>query len=814
MNFRSAAQNAKCQISAPLLSDIDPVWLLRLFTFIPAVLIILAGACAIWMYLFVLSLHPESKPQIQMAGLSADVRITRDANGIPAIVAERTEDLAPALGYAMAQDRLWQMDYLRRAGQGRLSEIFGSDYVEKDHLIRSLRVVCKWDITSDSVEQKWTEGFIHGINKYISLHANKLPVEFSLLEYRPEPFVPADIQSIILALSVESSQAFKIDPVITRLISKLGDKASLIFPKDETSPEPLILGDLTGIQTKGAIFAATRQQGHGIPGFRGGCLWSVGQNFSRSGRAISACSLFQDLAAPGFWYKARLFSPDYQLSGAFIPGIPAACAGMNKNMSWVCNPTMVDDADLFLEILDSNSPKSYWKIDRWKRIGTKTETYLVKGGSGVKKPIWITETGVIVSDPVNSRAFSLRWTGQDGSLFSTALFIINRATNNQEFTSGLRQLQTPCVNSVWASDDGSHGSQFAGKIPIRSSSSDGMCPMPAWTGVHDWQGFVAFEDLPSRKNPAEGFTSNCDERPGGSDFMIYTGAYWRNGAKNLRLTALLANSGAHSRESFQKIQNDIFSFTAARLAQTLLEHTVPKGSTENEAVAMLKTWDFQMSNDSAQPAIYALWRRAVSKALVSNHFGADIYQVISRNTELTNKAADKLLFDAIASADPQLTAILSEALAKGLADGVALFGPDMKKWKWGSAHTAEFRHPVAGKSRFLEDIYNVGPVALSGARDTINYTSWSIQRPFEVTEGVTLKEVYDLTNPPQEYGVSSLGSSAHFFSGNYKDQTAAWLSGRLFRYPLDASEVRKNSSGAVLLRPDPKRKPHMKAAAR
>ena len=213
-----------------LKKDIDPVWLMRIFTAIPVALILIAGVGALWIYFFVVSLLPDSEALVQTPGLIADVRVLRDQSGVPGIIGENEDDVAMVLGYVMAQDRLWQMDYLRKAGQGRLAEILGAEYLEGDHLMRTVRAGRLAEDARERLgerERRWLEKFVQGINKYISAHARKLPVEFSLLDYRPAPFSPQDVSSILAGLAWESSVAARVDPILTRLVARLGKDRAL-----------------------------------------------------------------------------------------------------------------------------------------------------------------------------------------------------------------------------------------------------------------------------------------------------------------------------------------------------------------------------------------------------------------------------------------------------------------------------------------------------------------------------------------------------------------------------------------------------------
>jgi len=787
---------------------------MRIFTAIPVVLILIAGAGTLWIYFFVVSLLPDSEALVETPGLIADVRVLRDQNGIPGIIGENEDDVAMVLGYVMAQDRLWQMDYLRKAGQGRLAEILGSDYLEGDHLMRTVRAGKSGEEAKERLgepERRWLEKFVKGINKYIFAHARKLPVEFSLLDYRPAPFSIDDVTSILAALAWESSIGARINPVFTRLISRLGkDRALQLFPTDPGATAAFVPTDLSRWDPKGILFP---RAGSGcifdrVPGFRGGCAWTVGQARSQSGNPMVACTFYQTLAAPGFWYRARLAAGDFHLSGTFIPGVPVAVAGTNDNLGWGCVPSLVDDADLFVERLDSDTPKSYWRVDRWRKIEEVTEKYRVKGNSVASRVIRMTETGPLVSEVDKGRALSLRWTGRDGLGLFPALYGLNRAHKGAEVKKSLRRLIAPCMNVAWADREADSGIQLAGRVPLRSPISDGIVPMPAWTGLHDWGGFIPFDELPSRTNPSEGYCVAADGRPGGKEYPFFVSCYWYDTDKSARIRELLEETHVHQQESLQRIQCDSFSPLARELVPILLNvlsGNDKKSRSEEEAARILEAWDFQMVGESAGAAAFGLFYQTLVEELFLEPLGESLYAEFTSYPPLPSRVVKRIFVENqtgwLENIKPEV--FLWNSFHKSIVRGQSLMGSDPKKWRWGKIHTTEFRHPIAMRSKFLEALYQVGPIPVSGSSDTINFAGWSQVHPFHVTAGTSLRQVIDMTQPPYVAGASPMGTSAHFFSTHYKDQTRTWMGGRSFRDPVETADIRKSGFNTVLFKPVP-----------
>lgn len=792
--------------------DLDHTQLIRIFTIIPAVLIVLAGAGAIWMYFFVLSLLPEGRSLVETPGLGSNVSVIRDGNGIPGIVGETQDDVALVLGYVMAQDRLWQMDYLRRAGQGRLAEVLGPNYLEGDHLQRTLTVVrrrneARFNLTD--LEINWLSKFVQGINRYISTHEGKLPVEFSILEYTPEFFAKEDVLSILDALAWDSSLALRIDPLMTSMLGRLGKERALeLFPNDPAASRPDVSSDLAGWEPTGPLFSnpAAGYTFSRVSGFRGGSGWAVGPRRSRSGKALTGCCMYQPQTAPGFWYRARLFAKDFQLSGAFIPGVPLVMAGSNQRLSWACISSPVDDADLYIERLDSDEAKGYFRIDRLMKTEEAHERYRVRGASSISRPILLTDLGPIVSDVNKSRALSLRWTGQHGLGLFSALFGGNRAADGNQLRSAMRALIAPCLNVVWADEQSDFGIQLAGRLPIRPPGSDGIVPLPAWTGTYDWMGFIPFKELPSETNPAPGIAVVADGRPGGPDYPFFVSCYWNGANRHGRIKELLDSSKEHSLESFSTIQTDTLSPVAARLAPILVsavEKSSQLDSAGSEALQILGGWDFQMNKESAGGAIFGLAYQSLVESTLKKPLGNELYSGYTSHPAIASRVIQKFFVDGKTGVTEKndSDSALVDSFRKGVERGKALIGDRPARWKWGEIHATMFRHPVSARSRFLEALYHVGPFPTSGSWDTINYSGWSMAHPFWVTDGVSLRQYTDMGQPPLVFAVSPLGSSAHFFSAHYKDQTSAWLTGRSLLDPLHLADISKEAGNTVIFKP-------------
>jgi penicillin amidase len=792
--------------------ELDPVWLLRIFTIIPVLLILLAGGGIIWMYFFVLAVLPDGQSQVVLPGLNREVRVWRDSSGVPGIIGENEEDVALVLGYVMAQDRLWQMDYLRRASQGRLAEILGREFLAGDQLIRTVSSSeAKFDRLDqlDERARKWLERFVQGTNAYMVAHAGKLPVEFSLLEYRPEPFSPHDVLRMFQAVAWASSSAPRVDALMTRILARIGtEKGRELLPRDPAAPHALVPSDLQGWKPEGLLFTGSHGRSNAlrVPALRGGCAWAVAGEKTRSGRPMLGCMVYQAMSAPGFWYRARLVAGDFHLSGAFVPGVPVAFIGSNERLAWGCVPAPVDDADLFIERLDSNAPKQYWKAGRWHSLREIQETYRVKGDSSVSSEVRLTDAGPLVSKIHKGLGMSLRWTGRDGLRFFPTFYALNRCRTGAEIRTAVKPLVAPSMHVVWADSEGGYGAQMTGAVPLRAPESDGIVPMPGWTGVHDWNGYIPFDELPSETNPRHGLAAVADGRPGGMDYSLFMSCYWNDAARTERIKELLGQEKDLRGEIFQKIQVDDVSPLAKKLAPRIvkaLREAQDRGQTGEKALEVLSSWDFRMSRKSPGAAVFALVYQSLVEGLFLEALGQDDYRDFTECPSLTTRAIRRIFLDGhtewLGSVPPER--FLVESFKEGVKKGKSLLGGNPAKWEWGAIHTVSFVHPAATRSRFLEMLYDVGPIGLAGSGDTINLAGWSAAHAFQVIDGVSLRNVSDMTHPPKLLGITPMGASAHFFSPHYKDQTAVWAKGRSLPDPIERTNIKLTGLSAVVFLP-------------
>ncbi len=786
--------------------ELDSDWLLRIFSILPIILVLFAGAATIWIYFLVLSLLPESQSVVETAGLRSEVKVVRDINGVPGIIAESEEDLAFVFGYTVAQDRLWQIDFLRRAGQGKLSEILGQDYLGYDFLQRALSGGnnLKEEIERlQPSEKNFIDHFVQGINRYISQNYSKLPIEFSLLEYKPDPFTIEDVQSIARAFAVGCSPSLRIDPVAAQVFGRIGNQGKTLFPSTAGNDSSIIPPELIGWESKSAFYGKQIALLPSLPKFFGGNVFLINAERSSTQKPIWASCVNQSLTAPDFYYRARLSAKNLFLNGEFIPGIPMPIAGNNGKLVWNCVPAYVDDADLFLERIDETG-KNFWRIDRWRKLEESRNEVLIKGSRPATIKINSTENGPIVTELNKSTVLSVRWTGREHMGLIGTLANMSRAQDAREFLHSMKTLTAPILKVVWSDDRGNAGIQVIGKIPIRRHDSNGIIPQPGWTGLHDWIGFLPVAMLPSTINPKTpvisipGYLSGFDDS-GLSHFHPVT-------EKSQFPFDTLFRSTDQSKESLQQNLQDCFSPMAMDLTPRIISglgNSQEITAAEKKAVNLLKPWNFQMTKDSAPAAIFGLFYDLLLEELFYELLGEQLFSEYIMEFPVADRAIHSIFKASEHSPEiaESLNTSIIRAFSKAVSRGTALAGSNPEKWKWGDFNRIKASHPISLKSGSLGRFYSVDAGSGSGFRDTIQL-SFGVKTPWNSQYNAsTLKMIVDNAAQTITYSVTPLGPSGIFFSNHYKDFLNTWLAGKLLKNPIDGVDLRKEALSQVVFKP-------------
>ncbi|MEO8558303.1 MAG: penicillin acylase family protein, partial [Rhodospirillales bacterium] len=733
-------------------------------------------------------------------GLTGPVQIVRDANAIPHIFAKNLEDAYFGLGFVHAQDRLWQMEVMRRVGAGRVSEILPADLIGTPFLDldKTMRVLAIYRHAEESVgalspqARGIVESYAKGVNAWIDTHKGALPPEFVVLQHTPEPWRPADslVWGKLMALTLDGN--WRGELLRARLLKAIGpEKLNDLFPQyPSDGPQTLSvvqqalrdlpldkIYDVTESRFTRKIMASNE--------------WVVGGARSDSGKPLLANDPHLGFEAPGLWYLARLVGPAFDLRGATAPGSPAVVLGTNGFIAWGFTTTNLDSQDLFIEKLDPTNPGRYLTPDGVQPFGVRDETVKIRGANPVTLRIRDTRHGVVISDLADPQAtaadsgqvLALQATATDsGDTTAQAIIEVGQARNWREFQTALRKYRGPMQNMVYADVDGNIGFIAPGSVPVRRGGN-GWLPSPGWTGEFDWTGYAPFESLPRGFNPPDSRFVNANARIVPPEFPLFITRDWAEPYRQLRADQLLQVTPKHDMQTMAAIQADALTPEARDMLPLLLKATA-KHALAPLALDRLRLWDMRMQRDRPEPLIYAAWLRALHRALYADELGEDLFRAtrsdtVSRLLQILTRSpswCDNVKTPEVETCEQTMGAALDNALT----ELSAAYGKKIANWRWGEAHVALFRHRLFGDLPLIGSWAN-GQIAVDGWFHTLNRAGGvpGAVRPYAAVHGATFRAIYSADDFERSQFSIPMGQSGNPFSPYYRNMLENW---RDFRF--------------------------------
>jgi len=754
------------------------------------VLALLPSGCA--------STLQQASGRLSVQGLSRPVTVLRDPWGIPHIYADTQEDLFFAQGFVAAQDRLFQMEIWRRTAEGRLAEILGPEAVERDRMARLLRY--RGDMEAEYASyapdaRQIIESFVRGVNAYIETLGGRLPVEFELAGFRPEPWTPEVCLSRVSALGVTGYAQLEVMRGI--LIRELGAEAAAeLLPPDPKAPMEVPPGiDLTELSPK--ILAGFQAAGERVSfaARNGSNNWVVDGSLSATGLPLLANDPHRALAVPSLRWMVHLVGPGWNVIGAGEPALPGVAAGHNDRVAFGFTIVGIDQQDLYAEETHPEDPNRVRFRDGWVPMRIERETIKVKGAEPVQVELKFTEHGpVIHEDPARRRAWSLRWVGTEpGTAGYLASLSLNRARTWPEFLKALERWKVPSENLLYADVEGNIGWKVAGLTPVRKGWN-GLLPVPG-DGRFEWQGFLPSSELPQAFNPDEHFlaTANHNILPPGYDKVL--GFDWASPERFQRLVEVLSEPGRRfTVKDFERLQHDQVSLTAKEMVGLL--SAAPVDEELRPWVERLVKWDKVVSRDSADAALYEVWLSRIPAVFLARQ-PEKIRPLVEAAFEreslplLRNPSSRWLGEDPRAGRD----AVLAASFREAVAESQKLLGNDPAKWRWGALHRTGFRHPLADMD---EKLFGLPVFEMGGDGSTVHITAGE---GFGLSHGASFREILDVADWDRSVATSTPGQSGQPGSPHYGDLLPLWARGEYFPLLFSREKIEAASEERLVLEP-------------
>jgi len=766
---------------------------------------------------------PQTQGTLHLPGLTASVEVIRDRWGVPHIYAENSHDLMFAQGFVHAQDRLWQMDFQRRVVAGRLAEVLGAEALPVDRWLRILgmqRVAEAEVALLDADARTNLEAYVGGVNAWIARGC--LPIEFTLLRYRPEPWTVADSLGWAKMMSWVLSVNWETELLRAKLIARLGPELAAELEPECPDQGPTIVPP--GVDYA-AIGQAALDQAEASRPFIGPAAnaglgsnsWVIAGPRTVTGAPLLANDMHLPMWIPAVWYENHLVScgasaptdrdMDLNVAGITFPGIPGVVAGHNGHVAWGFTNGFADVEDLYLEHLrrTDEGRVQYEYRGEWLDAQVLREAIQVKGGQAEVQEVIITRHGPIInalapdlagegsSEPIEGQPLALRWTSLEPAAMIDALFAMNRARDCLAFREALRGWVGPVQNVVYADTAGNIGYSFAGKVPIRAKG-DGQVPVPGWTGEYEWIGYIPFDELPQLYNPPQGYIVTANNRVVGDDYPYFIGREFVTGDRAQRITELIESQAKIDIAFVRQMQFDQVSPTARVVAKHLGQLAVDDPELA-DVVALMRAWDGHLAADSPAAAVHEVFLGRMLRLLLADKLGDLVERYGGKGptpmlaeASLFGQRAWEWLRNLLAEPDSPWFGLghgetRDDVMRLALRDTVAhlreRFGQrsDIKDWAWGRLHALTYAHTL-GRVPELAKLFNRGPYPLGGDSTTVWATGAGIYELSTKTPvGPPFRFIADLSDLRHALGLLAPGQSGQPGSPHYDDGVDAWFDG-------------------------------------
>lgn len=762
--------------------------------------------------------------------VAASVRIQRDEWGIPHVFAENDADLFFGFGYATAQDRLFQLDYLRRRALGNLAQVLGPEGLELDLIARTvgLHLIAEeeWKQLPDETRRLVT-AFSDGINACIDESGEKLPIEFDLLSYRPEAWHPVDSLAIagefrwyltgrfpVIVIPELAKRILGTGPLYEAFLQAEADAEAILPPGSYPAAR-------AGRQPVG-VSVNDPAEGHGSNN------WVISGAKSLAGKPIVASDPHIAFAAVSCWHEVHLCGGSFNVTGIAYAGMPAVMFGKNERVAWGITNNICSLRDLYQERTDPAHPGCFLFDGKWEPARERVELIEVKGREPLRTTIRLSRNGPIVDEilpaPANTTGpVALRWLGASYCGWLTALLGMDRAKSADELRRVTEPWLVPTFCVVYADVAGDIGYQCTGRIPIRNVWERGY--RPGWERAHQWAGLIPFEGMPRTENPPRGWIGTANNRVAADDFPYPLSGTWNNGYRGLRIRQMLEGRPQFRRDDFVRMQQDSLSLRAVdcvprllaaletELSRSPLTSALSRGPREKGfamlrpesiqrlrlATESLAVWDCRMEPDRIAASIFNVFFNQWCERVAGVRFSGEARALAAG--AIGGLAAELLERDRAAwfTSDDERRRMIFETFAGAIELLVEKLGPDMLNWSWGRLHTLQQKHFLSGRGE-LGRLLDRGGEPVRG--DYVTVCNTGLAPDCSAPTGAGYRLIADLSDPHGGLWAVDAGSeSGHPGSPHYDDQLPDWLAARYHYIPLSAEMLAPDLDRTLTLRP-------------
>jgi len=791
----------------------------RSLTILVFIIAIVIGGAAWYLH----SKQPQRDGGIALAHLQAPVSVRYDERGVPHIQAENEADLYRALGYAQAQDRLFQMEMIRRLARGELAEVLGPKLVATDKLFRSLRIREHADAyvaghDKNTPAWKALQAYLDGINQFQDTHPK--PLEFDLLGIPKRPFTAEDTLSVGGYMAYSFAAAFRTEPLLTYVRGELGADYLKVFdldwqPQGALDSTPTLSGTDWKSLNQLAYLSNQALEQSGLPQFEGSNAWAVSGSRTKSGKPLLAGDPHIRFSVPAVWYEAHLSAPGFELYGHHQALNPFASLGNNMDFGWSLTMFQNDDLDLIAEKINPENPNQVWYHGQWVDMTTTEQQIAVKGEQPVTLTLRRSPHGPIVNDVIGATAgttpIAMWWSFLESeNPILEGFYEANRADTLDKMRAAAEKIQAPGLNIVWANAKGDIGWWAAAQLPIRPEGINPNYILDGSSEQADKLGFYPFSANPQEENPARGYIVSANFQPVSPTGMQIPG-YYNLADRGQQLNKQLSDASVKwDLENSKVLQLGTRTDYATRVLQPLLPvlREAISDPEEKALVERLASWKGDYAVDSVGATLFNQFLFDLSEEAFHDELGDGFFETLT-STRVIDAALPRLAADASSPwwdnrhspARESRADTVKVAWHATVSHLKSTYGLNADEWLWGKAHTLTHAHPL-GLQKPLDQLLNVGPFAAPGTHEVPNNLSARIgPAPWPVTYGPSTRRLIDFADPAHALGINPVGQSGVLFDKHYSDQAQTYINGEYVPQHLSEEDVAKNAQGTLRLMP-------------
>ena len=762
-------------------------------------------------------LKPKYEGEVQLKNIQEETTVYFDEFGVPHIYANNSKDAMEALGYVHAQDRLWQMELMRRIAPGRLSEIFGSVALKNDKFFAGLgieeasaKAIVALDKNSPSYQL--TMAYLDGINQYIN--EGKTPIEFSLVGVKKENFTIKDVYNIFGYMSFSFAMAQKSDPLLTDIRNKYGMNYLKDFGIDGSFNTTRIKNAKEQPQEYVAIAnsVASLLDQSPIPPFVGSNSWVIAPQKTKNGKVIFANDPHIGFSQPGTWYEAHIVTPDFELYGCYLAGTPFPLLGHNREYAYGLTMFENDDIDLYQEENNPYDANKYRTPSGFSSYETRKKIIKVKDSTNVVLNLKVSRHGPVMNDMIDGLnkdkpvAMSWIYTQQPIQILD-AVYMLSHAKSKDDFHKGVALIAAPGLNVMYGDAKGNVAWWATGKLYKHNEGVNTNFILDGASGKDDITEYLDFSKNPSAENPAWNYIYSANNQPEPIDGFLYPG-YYLPEDRAKRITQLLDPKSNWDKESVSKMTFDNTSIVTPEVVKNLISNVNYNVLSKNqkEAITVLKSWKGSNNLNDVAPTIYNKWIYFYLKNTFEDELGVANFkqflgthimkQIVAK--QMANE--NSLWWDNISSKSVKETRsqIVSKSFKEAMMSLEKQLGNSVSSWTWNRVHVLEYQHPL-GKVAALRRIFNVGPFEVAGANEVINnqYFDYTDDAKYVVKGGPSTRRIIDFSDIENSWSILPTGQSGNPLSSHYNDQSALYNAGKFRKMKLNKAEIVKTSTKLV-----------------